>query len=166
MMPLPLDGLPRVHQISVSNGGVPKLPVSQARITVQGVEGDRQRTRGIHGGPQRAVCLFSLEVIEALQDEGHPIAPGSTGENVTVAGLDWFSLKLGDRISLGPVRLEVVSYTAPCAHNRRWFLNEDFGRILHKRHPGWSRVYARVLIEGIVRTGDPVTFEACTSHRG
>lgn len=80
MTSLSLNGPPRVYQISMSNGGVPKLPVPEARMTTLGVEGDRQRNPDIHGGPERAVCLFSLEVIEALQTEGHPIAPGSAGD--------------------------------------------------------------------------------------
>ena len=61
---------PCLHQISVSDGGLPKLPVPEARITLDGVEGDRQRNRDVHGGISRAVCLYSLEVIEALQREG------------------------------------------------------------------------------------------------
>jgi MOSC domain-containing protein YiiM len=159
MTSLSVDGLPRVHQISVSNGGVPKRPVPEARITTLGVEGDRQRNPDIHGGPDRAICVFSLEVIKALQAEGHSIAPGSTGENLTLAGLDWFALKPGDRIRLGSVRLEFVSYTAPCVHNGRWFLNENFSRISQKKCPGWSRLYARVLTEGMIRTGDLVVQE-------
>lgn len=164
MTPLRLNGLPRVYQISVSQGGVPKVAVSEARITRLGVEGDRQRHPDIHGGLERAVCLFSFEVIEALQAEGHPIAAGSTGENVTLAGLDWFALKPGDRIGLGSVRLELVSYTAPCVHNGRWFLKDDFRRISQKKHPGWSRLYARVLTEGVIRMGDPVTREPRAPH--
>jgi len=65
-----------VHQISISQGGVPKRPVPSATVTETGVEGDRHRNPRLHGGPQRAVCLFSLEVIERLRAEGHPIAPG------------------------------------------------------------------------------------------
>jgi MOSC domain-containing protein YiiM len=156
---LSLNGLPRVYQISVSNGGVPKLAVPEAMITRLGVKGDRQRNPDIHGGPDRAVCVFSLEVIQALRAEGHPIAPGSTGENLTLAGLDWFALKPGDRIRVGSVRLELVSYTAPCVHNGRWFLHENFSRISQKKWPGWSRLYARVLIEGVIRMGDPVVQE-------
>jgi MOSC domain-containing protein YiiM len=163
MTVLSLNGLPRVHQLSVSDGGVPKFAVPQATITKRGVEGDRQRNPPIHGGPDRAVCVFSLEIIEALQAEGHPIAPGSTGENVTLAGIDWSSVQSGDRMRVGSVRLEFVSYTAPCVHNRRWFLNEDFSRISQKKYPGWSHLYARVLTEGVVRTGDPVTHEAASS---
>ena len=76
-------------------GGVPKLPVTEARITPEGVVGDRQQNRDIHGGIDRAVCIFSLEVIEALQAEGHSIKPGSSGENLTIAGLEWSQLQLG-----------------------------------------------------------------------
>ncbi len=150
--------LPHIYQINVSDGGVPKHPVPEAHITVRGVSGDRQRSVKIHGGPERAVCLYSLEVIEALRAEGHAIAPGSAGENLTVAGLDWAQLKPGDRLKVGDrVRLEITGYTPPCEHNARWFLNGDYKRISHKRHPGWSRLYARVLVEGTVRQGDPVT---------
>lgn len=151
---------PRVHQISVSDGGVPKLPVAEARVTVEGVKGDRQRNREVHGGIDRAVCLFSLEVIESLQAKGHSIQPGSSGENLTIAGLEWAGLKPGDRLRIGDaVRLELASYTAPCKYNAQWFVNGDFSRISQKLYPGWSRLYARVLAEGIVRTGDAVTVE-------
>jgi MOSC domain-containing protein YiiM len=149
-----------VHQISVSNGGVPKVAVPDARVTSQGVAGDRQRSRDIHGGPDRAVCLFSLEAIQELQGEGHLIAPGSSGENLTLAGLDWKQLKPGDRLKVGKeARLEITSYTSPCQLNAQWFKHGDFKRISQKRYPGWSRMYARVLVEGCVRTGDPVTVE-------
>ena len=151
---------PHLHQISLSNGGVPKLPVPEARITVEGLVGDRQRNRAHHGGPDRAVCLFSLEVLEAIQAEGHKIGPGSSGENLTLAGVEWAGLEPGARVRIGPtVRLEITSYTAPCDHNARWFLNGEFKRISQKRHPGWSRVYAKVLTEGVVRTGDAVVVE-------
>jgi MOSC domain-containing protein YiiM len=153
-------GRPQVHQINVSNGGVPKLPVPEARITEKGVEGDRQRSRLFHGGPDRAVCLFSLERIEALKAEGHAIAPGSAGENLTIAGLDWGRLQLGDRLRVGKdVLLEITSYTDPCKQNGCWFRDGNFNRMSHKKHPGWSRVYARVLAEGVVRRGDPVAIE-------
>ena len=151
---------PHVYQINVSDGGVPKLPVPEARITVQGVAGDRQRSVQYHGGVGRAVCLYSLEVIKALQAEGHGVAPGSCGENLTLAGLDWAWLKPGDRLRIGPdVRLEVTSYTVPCSQQTQWFKDGNFTRISQKKHPGWSRLYARVLAEGLVRPGNTVSVE-------
>jgi len=151
---------PYLHQISISDGGVPKLPVAEARLTVNGVAGDRQRNLEAHGGVDRAICLFSLEVIDALQAEGHSIRPGSSGENLTIAGLDWPKLLPGDRLRIGDtVLLELMSYTAPCKYNAQWFANGDFSRIAQKLHPGWSRLYARVLAEGVVRPGDRVMVE-------
>ncbi|HEY7531278.1 MAG TPA: MOSC domain-containing protein [Nitrospiraceae bacterium] len=148
---------PHVHQINVSDGGVPKMPILEARITDAGVEGDRQRNRAVHGGRDRAVCLYSLEVIERLQDEGHSIRPGSAGENLTLAGVEWEKVAPGSRIQIGPsVQLEIKSYTAPCDLNAPWFRNGEFKRISQKKHPGWSRLYARVLQGGIVRPGDEV----------
>ena len=147
----------RLFQISISDGGVPKRAVPEAGISLTGVGGDRQRHRSIHSGPDRAVCLYSLERLDALRDEGHPIEPGAAGENLTVAGLEWADVKPGDRLEIGDaVELEIMSYTAPCRYNANWFVDGDFHRISEKRHPGWSRLYARVVREGMVRQGDPV----------
>ncbi len=156
----------RVVQVNVSNGGVPKRPVPQAYIGSIGVEGDRQRTRSVHGGPERAVCVYSLERIEALRQEGHSIYPGAAGENVTLSGLDWNRVRPGDRLRIGEaVELEVTSYTTPCRNNAGWFVDGDFNRISQRRHPGWSRLYARVLRAGTVRPGDPVRHTVDRSRR-
>lgn len=147
----------RVSQINLSNGGVPKLPVAEARVTRNGVVGDRQKHTAFHGGPERAVSLFSLEVIERLRAEGHPVEPGSTGENVTVTGIDWPLLAPGSRLALGDeVVLEVTSYASPCGTIRASFAGGRIKRISQKAHPGESRLYARVLSEGRITAGDEV----------
>lgn len=154
---------PQVHQVSLSDGGVPKSAVLCAQVTCDGLVGDRQRNRKYHGGPDRAVCLFSLEVIEALRAKGHSIRPGSSGENLTLAGLDWSLMRPGDRLRIGEqVQLEMTSYTAPCRYNAQWFKDGDYERIDQETHPGWSRLYARVLHEGTVRPGDRVAVERAT----
>ena len=146
----------RIVQLSVSPGGVPKRPVPEARVTALGLEGDAHRDREHHGGPERAVCVYSMEAIRALTAEGHAIAPGTLGENVTVEGLDWPRVQPGARLSLGEaVLLEVTRYTSPCFNIKAAFVGGEFSRVSQKRHPGWSRVYTRVLREGTIRTGDP-----------
>jgi MOSC domain-containing protein YiiM len=148
-----------IYQISVSGGGVPKMGVEAAEVTVKGIVGDRQRNRRFHGGPRRAVCLFSWERIEALQGEGHPIYPGSIGENLTVAGLDWEQVVPGVQLRLGEeVVLEITSYTVPCKNIADSFREGEMGRVSQKLYPGWSRVYARVVQPGLIRTGDFVQF--------
>lgn len=146
-----------VHQINVSRGGVPKRAVPGAHIGTDGVEGDLQADRVHHGGPDRAVCLFSLEVIEGFRSEGHPIQPGYVGENLTISGISWDLMVPGARLGVGnEVELEVTSYTSPCSKNAPWFKDGDFTRMSQRQHPGESRVYARVLAEGHVRSGDPI----------
>lgn len=157
---------PCLSHINISDGGVPKLPVPEAWVSVQGVAGDRQRNTAIHGGPDRAVCLYSLEIIDALRQEGHSIEAGSSGENLTISGLNWAQLQPGNQLRIGDdLQIEIVSYTAPCQHNARWFVDGNFNRISHKKHPGWSRLYARVLKEGMVRRGDPVYVEITDSRK-
>jgi MOSC domain-containing protein YiiM len=146
---------PRLFQINVSPGGVPKLAVPTARISRNGVEGDRQKHLEFHGGPRRALCLYSLERILALQEEGHPIFPGAAGENLTLSGLDWDRMVPGAKLRLGDqVVVEVLSYTEPCAAIKPFFKEGKIGRMLQDRNPGWSRVYAQVLEVGQVAAGD------------
>jgi MOSC domain-containing protein YiiM len=146
----------RLESINTSRGGVPKSSVFEALITEQGLDGDRQRDLRFHGGPDRAVVIFSLDVIRALQREGHPIATGSAGENLTISGVDWTTLLPGVEIVIGEVRLLVTKYASPCENIAPSFVDEDFTRLSQKRHPGWSRVCARVLAGGLVRVGDPI----------
>jgi MOSC domain-containing protein YiiM len=146
----------RIVQLSVSNSGVPKRAVETARVTPLGLEGDGHRDHEHHGGPERAVCLFALEAIRELQAEGHPLVPGALGENVTLEGLDWSAVQPGARLWLGEeVLLEITRYTTPCFNIRPAFRGGDYSLVSQKRHPGRSRVYARVVSTGTVRRGDP-----------
>ncbi len=146
-----------IVQVSISTGGVPKLPVAQAAVTELGITGDGHNDTANHGGPERALCLFSLERIEAMAAEGHPIGPGSTGENVTIRGIDWDAVVPGVQLRLGAdVLVEVTRYTTPCKTNQQWFIDGDINRMHQNLYPGYSRVYAKVLRPGIMRTGDPV----------
>ncbi len=153
-----------LYQINISNGGIPKRPIESAQITFDGVDGDKQKNRSIHSGADHALCLYSLELIQALRGEGHELEAGSTGENFTLSGLDWSFVKPGDQLRIGnTLHVEISKYAVPCRHNARWFLNQNYKRISHKIHPGWSRVYARVLSEGSVKRGDSVFIETHTA---
>lgn len=147
----------RIESINVSGGGVPKSSRVEAWVSRNGVYGDAQANRKLHGGPERAVCVYSVELIRALQEEGHPIAFGTTGENLTVSGLDWALMVPGTVWRAGDAVLEIASYTAPCKTIRDSFMDKRYKRISQKVNPGWSRVYARVLEEGRVRVGGAFT---------
>jgi MOSC domain-containing protein YiiM len=148
----------RVVAVNISTGGVPKLPVERAFLSANGLEGDRHDDRVHHGGPLRAVCLFSDDVIAALRAEGHPIFAGAAGENVTVSGVSWTDVVPGSRWEIGEeAEVEVTGYTTPCYKNAGWFSGGQFTRISQSRHPGFARVYARVLVEGSIAPGDQFT---------
>jgi MOSC domain-containing protein YiiM len=66
-------------------------------------------------------------------------------------------MKLG-----GDFVLEVASFTSPCKTIKASFIDGEFVRISQKLHPGWSRVYARVLSEGGIRFGDRVELVPAT----
>jgi MOSC domain-containing protein YiiM len=149
--------------INVSGGGVPKSRVNGAQVSRLGLVGDAQDDTVHHGGPDRAVCVYSLERIRSLQAEGHPIDVGTAGENVTLEGVDWDLVVPGAQLRLGDrVLLEVASFTNPCKTIKASFIDGKFIRIAQKLHPGWSRVYARVLSEGQIHFGDPVQVNPST----
>lgn len=153
----PPPGEARVVGLQVAaEGGVPKRSVDEVEVTVTGVVGDRQLDLDHHGGPTRAVCLYAQECIDALAAEGHPISRGTTGENLTLAGLDWSRVHPGDRLTIADVVLEITGPAPPCNTIAASFVGGRFARIADKLHPGWSRLYARVLVPGRVRVGAPV----------
>jgi MOSC domain-containing protein YiiM len=151
--------LSRVFSLQVSDGGVPKLAVREAMVTRLGLADDRQNNLKYHGGPDRAVCFYSLELIQALQLEGHRVFPGALGENVTLVGLDWAQMQPGARLRLGPVVVELTKFATPCSTIAQAFANGEFMRVSQKVHPGWSRVYCRVLEPGLLRVIDEVVLE-------
>lgn len=143
-----------IFHISLSDGGVPKLPVREAVVGELGLVGDRQAHTKIHGGPDRALCLFSLDVILKLQAEGHPIYAGSTGENVTISGLVWNTLSPGTQLLLGDeVFVELTRTAEPCKQIAESFLDRDYKRLAE---PDDMRWYCRVLRGGTIRVAQRV----------
>ena len=85
-----------------------------------------------------------------LSDGGVPKRPVLEAV-ITTTGVE------GDRLQIGPdVQIEIMSYTIPCDQNAQWFRDRDYKRVSQKKNPGWSRFYAKVLREGVVRPGDAV----------
>jgi MOSC domain-containing protein YiiM len=147
----------RVVQVNTSKGGVPKLPVDEAYVDELGLDGDGHNDVAGHGGPFAAVSLLGIEVIERVAAEGHPIGPGTTGENVTTEGIEWGELPIGTRAAIGPeVVIELTKHVAPCktiAHN---FSDARFVRLSSKLYPLDTRLYASVVREGTIRPGDAI----------
>jgi len=152
-------GLGTVTRINTSEGGVPKHPVEEGIVGWRGLEGDHQADTKHHGRPFQALCLWSADVIDDLALAGHPIAAGSAGENLTISGVDWSSLRPGSRLIVGTALVELSYPATPCKKQTRWFKDGDFARISHDRNPHLSRWYGWVRTPGRVREGDPVVVQ-------
>ena len=153
----PTPGSGTVTGLHLSSGGVPKTAVDSVEVTRGGVVGDQQNNRIHHGRPLQALCIWSADVMAALNDEGHPVAPGIAGENIAVDGIDWASLIPGSRMTIGEIPVLISSYAVPCSKVGPGFIDNRFDRILHTKHPGWSRLYAIPLAVGSLSIGDAVS---------
>jgi MOSC domain-containing protein YiiM len=131
-----------------------KEPV-QGRVWAgrEGLSGDAQVWKAGHGGPERALLLYSAAHYPLWRAEWgtKDLGPGGFGENLTVSGLDETAVCVGDVFQLGAVRLEVSGPRGPCNNlvrrHRRPGLIE---RVNETGRAGW---YARVHQEGWLEAG-------------
>lgn len=108
-----LESEPVVVAVCRSTGGIPKLPLHYVRVTETGLDGDAH-AHAKHSRPDRAVCLWDLEIMRQLIDEGFALSPGAAGENLTVEGLHVQQLRPGTLLEIGDVVLQLTQPRKPC----------------------------------------------------
>ena len=140
---------------ATEEGGVPKPSVDSIDVRLNGVYRERIRDTKHHGGPKRAVCILSNQTLEFLQNEGHPISGGSTGENLLI-DVDEEFLRPGVRLKFANVELEITSPAPPCKTIQTSFTNGDFKQLSHKLNPQRTRWYAQVIQEGMIHVDEVV----------
>jgi MOSC domain-containing protein YiiM len=119
----------------------------------EGVDGDRQADRRVHGGPDMAVLAYSADHYPLWRRElALPeMGAGGFGENLTVAGQDERSVCVGDVYELGGALVQVSQPRGPCYKIAwRWRLAELLERVESTGRHGW---YLRVLRGGRVEAG-------------
>ena len=154
----------RIIQLSISPGGVPKYPVSEAFISPLGLAGDGHNHPNIHGGIEKAVLILCAESTADLIGRGFPLFHGALGENITVEGLDRTMLRSGQRYRAGAAVIELTRLRAPCATldvygpELQFELFDKACKAGNPSSPRWARggFYARVVNTGAVRVGDPI----------
>jgi len=101
----------------------------------------------IHGRPgsKRQVCLMDKETLDKFK-----LAPGEIKENVTVRGIDFQKLGIGQELQLGGAKLRITIPCDPC--NRmdeiRMGLQEEL-----RGQRGWL---CRVIETGMIQMGDKI----------
>ena len=146
----------RVHQINISSGGIPKLPIAIANVTKRGIDGDSWAHPRYHGGPKQALLLIALEDLESLKRLGYDVYPGALGENLTISGIDMRQVRFGDRFRAGEVLLEITKLRQPCRTVDA--IRKGIQLELYDKSPGSPRwgaggFYARVLEPGTILPG-------------
>lgn len=127
-----------------------------------GLAGDTHAHPQIHGGPNQAVLLIAAETIDLLRQRGYPVFYGALGENLTTRGLDIQALRIGGELRAGRARLRITKPRAPCYQLDMYgpgIQAEIFDARVKARDatsPYWglSGLYAAVIEEGEVKTGD------------
>jgi MOSC domain-containing protein YiiM len=133
--------------------GLPKKPIDTATIGWRGIEGDVQSSRVHHGRPWQALCIWSTDAIDSLRAQGHPIAPGFAGDNITISGIPADAFRPGAHFRIGTVRGFFSAYTIPCSKNNEWFQNKNIMAMSHTQG-NFSRIYAMVTHTGTISVGD------------
>lgn len=144
----------RVVAVCISPGGIPKLPVPQAHIYQQGLEGDGH-AHAKHCRPDRAISILDLEVMQALVAEGYRLTPGATGENLNVRDLGVQSLPAGTVLRVGTALIRLTAPRKPC------YVLDAIDPRLKDAINGRCGYMAEVLVPGTVRPEDAV----CVVHQ-
>jgi MOSC domain-containing protein YiiM len=120
-----------------------------------GLEGDSQANKKHHGGPDKAVLMYSADHYPKWEAElGKQFPKGGFSENLTVSGLDETIVCVGDVFQIGAVKLQVTQPRSPCRNiSRFWKIPDLLKRVTHTGRTGW---YCRVLTEGNIEAGTPV----------
>lgn len=131
-----------------------------------GLADDQQADRRHHGGPDKALLMYSADHFDLWRHEYAlaDLAPGGFGENLTVAGFAEADVCLGDRLRVGTALLEVSQPRQPCSNiNRRWGRKGITEAVVAN---GWGGWYLRVLEPGTLGGGADEVRLAERAHPG
>ena len=87
-------------------------------LSFDGLAGDFQADRRVHGGPEKAVHHYAVENYGHLAERFPAIAAqlvaGRLGENVSASGFDVHTVHIGDIFRLDRALLQVSQPRSPC----------------------------------------------------
>ena len=131
--------------------------VMPAWLGIEGLAGDAQADRRVHGGPDKALHQYPVahyaRLATSFPEAKDLLVPGSIGENLSVPGWDETNICIGDTFRLGDAIIQVSQPRNPC-----WKIDHRYGvdgmakLIDDKGITGW---YFRVIEEGSVEPGCP-----------
>ena len=136
--------------------GIWKDSIKQAAIDAEGIKGDIQVDRRVHGGAEKALHQYAIPSYASMHAAFPELATrmpiGSMGENLTVLGMHEDNVHIGDIYRIGSALVQVSQPRNPCWKINSKFDDERLAKFIATQHiPGW---YYRVLEAGNVELGD------------
>jgi MOSC domain-containing protein YiiM len=134
--------------------GISKSQVNDSVfVTTEGLAGDEQADLVNHGGPDKAICVYSFDHYSHWENVLHRTLPyGSFGENFTVRNMLEGEVHIGDSFRIGEALVQISQPRQPCWKlAMRWGLEELPFLVTES---GTTGFYFRVLQPGEVVAGD------------
>jgi len=160
-------GLPRKEQFHGREmlTGICKVPVSgPLLLTRLGFEGDGVGDTKHHGGPDKAVCVYSTDHYPYWQEiMGMKLPVAAFGENLSVRNLREEDICIGDIFELGTALVQVSQPRQPCKTLAARYGRDDMIRLVVAS--GYTGFYLRVLKEGRVEKGSTLALKERDPHR-
>jgi len=137
----------KIIAISISKKkGTAKRNVENAVLLENfGIVGDA------HAGSERQVSLLSMESIRKMRERGADVKPGDFAENITVIGVDFSEIKIGDKLRIGKVAVLEVTHKGKTCHNRCRIYYSVGDCIMPQ-----EGIFARVLKGGSIKINDEI----------
>ncbi len=129
--------------------------VVPAWVGKEGLIGDAQADRRVHGGPDKALHQYPVahyaRLATAFPEARDQLIRGSIGENLSVPGCDESNICIGDTFRLGDSVIQVSQPRSPCWKIDHRYRIEGMAQFIDSEGiTGW---YFRVLEEGSVEPG-------------
>ena len=109
-----------IRNLALTTGWVKSAIVKEPgqgprRLTAAGLEGDSQADLRVHGGPDKAVCVYPVEHYASWRERlGATLAPVAFGENFTTIGVLEAGVCIGDTYRVGDALVQVSQPRTPC----------------------------------------------------
>ncbi len=144
--------------------GICKGPVSVSlHLGKLGFDGDGVADTKNHGGPDKAVCVYSLDHYPYWGELlGIKLPPAAFGENLSVSNLKEEEVCIGDIFLLGTAAVQISQPRQPCRTLAARYGRNDLVKLVV--NSGFTGFYFRVLQEGIVEMGTPLVLMEKDPH--
>ena len=128
------------------------------KVSTLGLSDDAVCDKKYHGGPDQALYVYGgYDYTYWADSHGLDLAPGTFGDNLTIAGLSSLSVSVGDRFRINDVVLEATAPRIPCATLGQRMDDPKFPVAFRKAQR--SGFYCRVLEAGLLEAGSEVFHE-------